>query len=419
LVAPKPSGKTGVGINPALKVTATDSEGDTMTVTFYDASDDSIIGTDSGVSSGSTASVTWSGRDYLTTYSWYAIANDGQDSPQSSTWTFTTKDESSEPEPGPGPGPGPVGNLAPTADAGGPYIGYTTEEEITFDGSGSSDSDGTIESYNWNFGDGNTDTGVTVTHSYETAGNYKVTLQVVDDIGASDIDEVTVEIVQFNNPPTKPDLSGPTTGNDDTSYSYTAVSTDADDDTIQYMFIWGDGTNTTTDFVANGTQVSESHSWSSYGFYTMTVTAQDSEGAMSAANELTVAIDVWWVKDIGYLIDTDSDGTYDSFMSNETEAETDAQEQTDGTYLINSDEDEQWDWVYDPETDTLTEYSTSEDKEEETDMTLWYGLIIVIIIILLILGMLAGRKKKPEPKKPEPKKPNNNPGKKTTTNKKK
>jgi hypothetical protein len=146
----------------------------------------------------------------------------------------------------------------------------------------------------------------------------------------------------------------------------------------------------------------------------MTVTAQDSEGAMSAANELTVAIDVWWVKDIGYLIDTDSDGTYDSFMSNETEAETNAEQQEDGTYLINSDEDEQWDWVYDPVTDTLTEYSMPDDKEDEGDMTLWYALIIIIIIILLLLGILAGRKKKPAPKKP-----NNNPGKKTTPKKKK
>jgi PKD repeat protein len=408
LVAPTPSGKTGVGINPTLKVKATDSEGDTMTVTFYDASDDSIIGTDSSVSNGSTASFKWSGRNYTTTYSWYAIANDGQDSPQSSTWTFTTKDESTEPDPGPGPGPGPgPTNLAPTADAGGPYTGYATGEEITFDGSGSSDSDGTIISYNWNFGDGNTDTGETVTHSYTTAGNYKVTLQVVDDIGASDIDEVSVEIVQFNNPPTTPDLSGPNTGKDDTSYSYTAVSTDADGDTIMYMFIWGDGTNTTTDFVANGTETTESHIWSSYGFYTIIVTAQDPEGAMSGASELTVAIDVWWVKDIGYLIDTDSDGTYDLFYSNETEAETDTEKQTDGTYLINSDEDEQWDWVYDPETDTLTEYSPEKEKDEETDLTLWYGLIILIILILLLLGILAGRKKKPEPQKPAPKKPGN------------
>jgi hypothetical protein len=227
---------------------------------------------------------------------------------------------------------------------------------------------------------------------------------VRDDVGAADVDTANVEIVKLNNPPTAPDLSGPETGSDDTSYSYTAVSTDDDDDTIQYMFIWGDGSNTTSDFVANGTQVTESHSWSSYGFYTITVTAQDSEGAMSAATELEVAIDVMKVDDIGYFIDSDSDGTYDLFYSDETGTETDVQEQTDGTYLINSDEDEQWDWVYDPETDTLTEYSIPKEKDEEGDMTIWYVLIILIILILLILAALKGRKKKPAPKKPVQKK---------------
>jgi hypothetical protein len=62
-----------------------------MDVTFYDASDSSVIGTDLGVLSGGTASTTWSGLSYSTTYSWYAIANDGIDSTQSATWSFTTQ----------------------------------------------------------------------------------------------------------------------------------------------------------------------------------------------------------------------------------------------------------------------------------------------------------------------------------------
>ena len=67
-----------------------------MDVSFYDASDDSLIGTDAGVSSGGTASTTWSDLEYETTYSWYAIADDGQDTTQSHVWDFTTE---SVPEP--------------------------------------------------------------------------------------------------------------------------------------------------------------------------------------------------------------------------------------------------------------------------------------------------------------------------------
>lgn len=53
-------------------------------------------------------------------------------------------------------------------------------EEITFDASASSDSDGAIIQYKWNFGDGYTPEGKVKTHVYGKAGNYTVTLNVTD-----------------------------------------------------------------------------------------------------------------------------------------------------------------------------------------------------------------------------------------------
>jgi len=71
-----------------------------------------------------------------------------------------------------------------------PVVGET----IIFNASASHDPDGAITSYEWNFGDGATDTGIMTTHSYAAAATYTVTLTVTDNDNALDnaMAEVTV-----------------------------------------------------------------------------------------------------------------------------------------------------------------------------------------------------------------------------------
>ena len=83
----------------------------------------------------------------------------------------------------------PTGDILPPHAA--PVASFTvstpTNEDIpiTFDASASSDPDGLIQSYAWNFGDGTTGTGATVTKTYSGAGSFSVTLTVTDDRGAT------------------------------------------------------------------------------------------------------------------------------------------------------------------------------------------------------------------------------------------
>jgi len=71
-------------------------------------------------------------------------------------------------------------NRPPTAVISGSTSG-SVGETLSFSGADSTDPDGRVVSYAWDFGDGTTGGGRDVTHSYKAAGTYKVTLTVTDD----------------------------------------------------------------------------------------------------------------------------------------------------------------------------------------------------------------------------------------------
>ena len=90
---------TGIATSPTLSVDVSDPDSDTMTVRFYDASDDSQIDFQNNVISGGTSSISWNGLSESTTYSWYATAYDGEFTAQSATWSFTTLDSTAPASP--------------------------------------------------------------------------------------------------------------------------------------------------------------------------------------------------------------------------------------------------------------------------------------------------------------------------------
>lgn len=107
-----------------------------------------------------------------------------------------------------GPG-GPAQNLPPTAS----FTASCTQLDCVVDATASSDPDGTIATYAWDFGDGATGSGATTNHPYATAGSYTVTLTVTDDDGATASSTRTVSPTSGATPPFAADTFSRTTTN--------------------------------------------------------------------------------------------------------------------------------------------------------------------------------------------------------------
>ncbi len=85
-------------------------------------------------------------------------------------------------------------NQTPTATISAPDEGEINQI-ISFDGSDSADPDGDNLIFSWNFGDGSEAAGGSASHAYRSAGKFKIILTVKDVIGATDIAEQFIKII--------------------------------------------------------------------------------------------------------------------------------------------------------------------------------------------------------------------------------
>lgn len=179
-------------------------------------------------------------------------------------------------------------NLAPVARAGADQILTDVNgdgvEQVSLDGSASSDADGTIVSYEWR--EGSAVLGVTASTSvFLSVGQHTLTLHVTDDHGAVATDDVIVTVNAANRPPVA--NAGPdqtlTDGNGDGSELVTlngSASSDSDGTIVSYE--WREG-NT---FVAAGATAAVSLG---VGTHTLTLQVIDDDGAV-ATDSVVVTI---------------------------------------------------------------------------------------------------------------------------------
>ena len=382
---PNPAnGSTNIPISTSsLSISIQDPEGDHFNWNITTVPN---IGSISGTNaSNGTKTCAITGLSYSTTYTWTVRASDGV------RWTnqsyqFATLSNGGGGGGGPGGGGGEMPPAGPqnqypiaNASAGEPYKGFVNSE-ILFDGSRSYDPDGNITKWFWVFGDNTNGTGKTVQHAYSKVGTYTVTLTVTDNLGATNTDTTTCVILQPNKPPTIPIITGPTNGTKNTMYIYTAISTDPDNDTIQYTFDWGSPISQTSGFLPNGTSFTVNHSWASAGRYIITVTVTDNHTVSSS--KITVYIDAIQTGDIGYLIDDNGDGTYDTFR-NVTTSQNTVVGKSGSNYLIDSNGDGKWEYTFN-KTGGLALYQPPKTP----------GFEVIIIIGAMVLVMFWKRKRR-------------------------
>ncbi|MFE3845736.1 PKD domain-containing protein, partial [Thermoplasmatota archaeon] len=376
-------------INTILSWTCIDPDGDTLTYDVY-------FGTTNPptkITSNQSGTNYDPNLNYDTTYYWMIIAWDlYNESNTSEIWSFTTQQSTGGGGNGGDPEEPPTENENPVAHASASDTNAFIGESINFDGSNSYDNDGNITSYSWNFGDGSSASGKTASHSYSSNGTYNVILTVTDNNGSSDSDSITIVVSKANNPPSKPTINGPAIGFNDTSYGFTASSSDADGDNIQYIFNWGDGETTTTGFIANGTSAHQTHSWASYGEFKISVKAYDGATESGASTHTIIISELLPIdeNDTGYLIDEDGDGIYDSYYNKNSGRKTTIVQYNNTTYIFDIDGDDKWDLIYDTKTGLKTEFY----EYIEPKLTPGFELLYLLTLLAIFLIILRKRRKK-------------------------
>jgi PKD repeat protein len=172
-------------------------------------------------------------------------------------------------------------NTPPAIDSGpsaNPEIVSPTVGSVEFTAA-ASDFDGDPITYDWDFGDGNSDTGATVNHMYGAEGSYTATLTVNDGFD----DTVATVDVLVNTPPTID--NGPIANPNPVSLASSAVNfnvtaTDANGHDLTYTWDFGDG---------NGdTGSAPNHTYAGSGDYTATVVVSDGTDSVQGSVDVRV-----------------------------------------------------------------------------------------------------------------------------------
>lgn len=199
-------------------------------------------------------------------------------------------------------------NAAPTAG----FTVSVTGSNATFTDT-STDNDGTVDAWSWDFGDGNSSAAQNPVHTYAADGNYTVTLTVTDNEGATDDSSQDIVIIENNVAPS----SSFTFTVNDLEATFTDASSDSDGTVTEWSWDFGDGNTSTSQ--------NPVHNYSAEGSYTVALTVTDNLGATDVSSQSVSVVAPNVAPTAGFtftanMLDvdfvdasSDSDGTVDSW----------------------------------------------------------------------------------------------------------